>query len=103
MNLSAARPPQRRRELDCGFPRCSVMYRFDRHCDLKRLRPAQTRDAPGMPTPASTFAAIDIGSNSCRIKIARVVAHRLKTVHEDREVTRLGASVFDTGLVSRWR
>lgn len=47
-----------------------------------------------------TFAAIDIGSNSCRLKIAKVVAHRLKTVHEDREVTRLGSSVFDTGLVS---
>ena len=47
-----------------------------------------------------TFAAIDIGSNSCRLKIARVVAHQLKTVHEDREVTRLGTSVFDTGLVS---
>ncbi|HEU5351606.1 MAG TPA: Ppx/GppA phosphatase family protein [Terracidiphilus sp.] len=47
-----------------------------------------------------TFAAIDIGSNSCRLKIARVAAHRLKTVHEDREVTRLGASVFDAGLVS---
>jgi exopolyphosphatase/guanosine-5'-triphosphate,3'-diphosphate pyrophosphatase len=47
-----------------------------------------------------TFAAIDIGSNSCRLKIARVVAHRLKTVHEDREVTRLGASVFASGLVS---
>ena len=47
-----------------------------------------------------TFAAIDIGSNSCRLKIARVVAHRLKTLHEDREVTRLGASVFDAGLVS---
>jgi exopolyphosphatase/guanosine-5'-triphosphate,3'-diphosphate pyrophosphatase len=46
------------------------------------------------------FAAIDIGSNSCRLKIARVVAHRLKTLHEDREVTRLGASVFDSGLVS---
>ena len=46
------------------------------------------------------FAAIDIGSNSCRLKIARVAAHRLKTVHEDREVTRLGASVFDAGLVS---
>ena len=53
-----------------------------------------------MPTPASTFAAIDIGSNSCRLKIARVVAHRLKTLHEDREVTRLGTSVFDTGLIS---
>jgi exopolyphosphatase / guanosine-5'-triphosphate,3'-diphosphate pyrophosphatase len=47
-----------------------------------------------------TFAAIDIGSNSCRLKIAKVVAHRLKTLHEDREVTRLGASVFDAGFVS---
>jgi exopolyphosphatase/guanosine-5'-triphosphate,3'-diphosphate pyrophosphatase len=49
---------------------------------------------------AVTFAAVDIGSNSCRLKIARVVAHRLKTLHEDREVTRLGASVFEGGLVS---
>jgi len=47
-----------------------------------------------------TLAAIDVGSNSCRLKIARVVAHRLKVLHEDREVTRLGTSVFDTGLVS---
>jgi exopolyphosphatase/guanosine-5'-triphosphate,3'-diphosphate pyrophosphatase len=47
-----------------------------------------------------TFAAIDIGSNSCRLKIARVVAHQLRTLHEDREVTRLGASVFESGLIS---
>ena len=47
-----------------------------------------------------TFAAIDIGSNSCRLKIAKVAAHRLKTLVEDREVTRLGGSVFDTGLIS---
>ncbi|KAA6460837.1 Ppx/GppA family phosphatase [Acidobacteria bacterium AB60] len=47
-----------------------------------------------------TFAAIDIGSNSCRLKIARVVAHQLKSLHEDREVTRLGASVFESGLIS---
>ena len=47
-----------------------------------------------------TFAAIDIGSNSCRLKIAKVAAHQLKTLAEDREVTRLGASVFDTGLIS---
>jgi exopolyphosphatase/guanosine-5'-triphosphate,3'-diphosphate pyrophosphatase len=46
------------------------------------------------------FAAVDIGSNSCRLKIAKVVAHQLRTLHEDREVTRLGASVFETGLVS---
>src|SRR5271157_5230053 len=47
-----------------------------------------------------TFAAVDIGSNSCRLKIAKVVAHQLRTLHEDREVTRLGGSVFDTGLIS---
>ncbi len=46
------------------------------------------------------FAAIDIGSNSVRLKIARVVAHQLKSLHEDREVTRLGASVFESGIVS---
>jgi exopolyphosphatase/guanosine-5'-triphosphate,3'-diphosphate pyrophosphatase len=47
-----------------------------------------------------TFAAIDIGSNSCRLKIAKVVAHELRTLAEDREVTRLGAGVFECGLVS---
>jgi exopolyphosphatase/guanosine-5'-triphosphate,3'-diphosphate pyrophosphatase len=47
-----------------------------------------------------TFAAIDIGSNSCRLKIGRVAQHRLRIVHEDREVTRLGASVFESGIVS---
>ena len=47
-----------------------------------------------------TFAAIDIGSNSCRLKIARVQQHRLRLLHEDREVTRLGSSVFASGLIS---
>jgi len=47
-----------------------------------------------------TFAAIDIGSNSVRLKIASVEQHRLKTLHEDREVVRLGESVFQTGVIS---
>ena len=47
-----------------------------------------------------TFAAIDIGSNSCRMAIASVQQHRLKTLFEDREVTRLGESVFETGVIS---
>ncbi len=53
-----------------------------------------------MPVLSATFAAVDIGSNSCRLKIARIVAHRLRVLHEDREVTRLGTSVFETGLIS---
>jgi exopolyphosphatase/guanosine-5'-triphosphate,3'-diphosphate pyrophosphatase len=47
-----------------------------------------------------TFAAIDIGSNSVRLKIASVEQHHLKTLHEDREVVRLGESVFQTGVIS---
>lgn len=48
----------------------------------------------------TTYAAVDIGSNSVRLKIAAVHHHRLKTLHEDREITRLGESVFESGVVS---
>src|SRR2546425_2333247 len=47
-----------------------------------------------------TFAAVDIGSNSVRLKIARLQGHRLRSIHEDREVTRLGEGVFRTGFLT---
>jgi len=47
-----------------------------------------------------TFAAVDIGSNSVRLKIARLTRHRLVQIHEDREVTRLGESVYRSGFLS---
>jgi len=47
-----------------------------------------------------TFAAVDIGSNSVRLKIARLQAGRLRPLHEDREVTRLGQGVFGTGFLT---
>src|SRR5213078_3223779 len=47
-----------------------------------------------------TFAAVDIGSNSVRLKISRLVSHRLVEIEEDREVTRLGESVFRSGFLS---
>lgn len=47
-----------------------------------------------------TLAAVDIGSNSVRLKIARLKGRRLETLHEDREVTRLGDPVFRSGIVS---
>ncbi len=47
-----------------------------------------------------TFAAVDIGSNSVRLKISRLAARRLVEIHEDREVTRLGESVFRSGFLS---
>src|ERR1700758_598678 len=47
-----------------------------------------------------TFAAVDIGSNSVRLKIARLHAGRLRALHEDREVTRLGEGVFRSGFLT---
>ncbi|MGA2989796.1 MAG: Ppx/GppA phosphatase family protein [Candidatus Korobacteraceae bacterium] len=46
-----------------------------------------------------TFAAVDIGANSVRLKISNLVNHRLSAVHQDREVTRLGEAVFRTGAL----
>ncbi len=47
-----------------------------------------------------TFAAVDIGSNSVRLKIARMQGGRLRALHEDREVTRLGQGVFGSGFLT---
>src|SRR5436309_2892041 len=46
-----------------------------------------------------TLAAVDIGSNSVRLKISRLASHHLVDIHEDREVTRLGESVFSSGFL----
>jgi exopolyphosphatase / guanosine-5'-triphosphate,3'-diphosphate pyrophosphatase len=46
------------------------------------------------------FAAVDIGSNSVRLKIARLSGRKLHAIHEDREVTRLGEGVFRTNFLS---
>src|SRR5271157_5631386 len=47
------------------------------------------------------YAAIDIGSNSIRMEAAEVVpAQPARVLASEREVTRLGESVFRTGSVS---
>jgi exopolyphosphatase/guanosine-5'-triphosphate,3'-diphosphate pyrophosphatase len=46
------------------------------------------------------FAAVDIGSNSVRLKVARLRRRKLQAIHEDREVTRLGEGVFRSGFLS---
>src|SRR2546423_5518547 len=47
------------------------------------------------------YAAIDIGSNSIRLEAAEVApGHETRILASDREVTRLGESVFRTGAVS---
>jgi len=47
-----------------------------------------------------TFAAVDIGSNSVRLKIARLIRGRVQEISEDRAVTRLGEGVFRSGFLT---
>src|SRR5438067_124421 len=65
-----------------------------------RLLHHPAESSEGKPANVSVLAAIDIGSNSVRLKVARIVHHRLKTVHDERFVTRLGDSVFREGALS---
>jgi len=46
------------------------------------------------------FAAVDIGSNSVRLKISRLQGRKLFDIHEDRAVVRLGELAFRTGYLS---
>ena len=47
-----------------------------------------------------TLAAVDIGSNSVRLKISHLSRRTLREINEDRQVTRLGEGVFRTGLLT---
>jgi exopolyphosphatase/guanosine-5'-triphosphate,3'-diphosphate pyrophosphatase len=47
------------------------------------------------------YAAVDIGSNSVRMMAAEVTQGVTKILAEDRQVTRLGESVFRTGRISK--
>lgn len=47
------------------------------------------------------YAAVDIGSNSVRMMAAEVTDGGTRILAQDRQVTRLGASVFRTGRISQ--
>jgi len=47
------------------------------------------------------FAVLDIGSNSCRLKIAEFIKGKLKVLFEDRETTRLMQGVAETGHLAQ--
>ena len=46
------------------------------------------------------FAAVDIGANSVRLKIAELTRRKFRVIHDDREVTRLGESVFRNNVLA---
>ena len=53
-----------------------------------------------MTTEANTVAAIDCGTNSIRLLIADRVDHRLRDLHREMRIVRLGEGVDATGQFS---
>lgn len=47
-----------------------------------------------------SYAAIDIGTNSCRLLIAEREGHEIKTLYKEIETTRIGAGLSQTGQIS---
>src|SRR5881392_4109241 len=47
-------------------------------------------------------AAIDVGTNAARLKIARVRGERMEVVHAERAAVRPGEGVFERGVMSEW-
>ena len=63
--------------------------------------PRTSRQAIAIMKGMPRYAAIDIGSNSIRMEAAEVVSGQpARVLASEREVTRLGESVFRTGAVS---
>src|SRR5690348_16946305 len=63
-------------------------------------RPSHLVPAANLGTGMPRYAAIDIGSNSVRMMAAEVTPQETRILAEDRQVTRLGESVFQAGKVS---
>ena len=54
---------------------------------------------PGLPAPNAPLAAVDMGSNSFRVEVARLVRGRYERLHYTKETVRLGAGLDDNGLL----
>src|SRR5581483_1073832 len=65
-----------------------------------RLRARRLTQA-AIKTNMARYAAIDIGSNSVRMLAADVNQGETRVLAEDRQVTRLGESVFRSGQISK--
>ncbi len=92
--LCASHPPPATASSENGGLRrgAGAAYRVSRRKNQVSVKQVHAQNAD----PCCDRYRID----SCWLKIARVVRHRLEVLHEDREVTRLGASVFESGLIS---
>lgn len=55
----------------------------------------------GFPEPGELYAALDLGTNSCRMLIARPDGRRLQVVDSFSKAVQLGAGLDSTGALSR--
>ncbi len=66
--------------------------------DARVMRDANgTRDEPTRFRPSATYAALDLGTNNCRLLVARPQAHGFRVIDAFSRIVRLGEGLGATG------
>jgi exopolyphosphatase/guanosine-5'-triphosphate,3'-diphosphate pyrophosphatase len=58
-------------------------------------------EAGGAVRPEETYAAVDLGTNNCRLLIARPAGNGFRVVDSYSRIVRLGAGIAETGALSQ--
>src|SRR5690606_20760498 len=85
--------PQRPQGAD-AFPNAEVMSRG-------RARPVESSGTQKKAEPAPLYAALDLGTNSCRMLIARPKGSQFSVVDSFSKTVQLGAGLESSGRLSR--
>ncbi len=65
-----------------------------------RRSPGRHHDAPGLDRGGATYAALDLGTNNCRLLVARPTGDSFRVVDAFSRIIRLGEGVSGSGRLS---
>jgi exopolyphosphatase/guanosine-5'-triphosphate,3'-diphosphate pyrophosphatase len=68
--------------------------------DSSRRRPAASNRANGRHGESGVYAALDLGTNNCRLLVARPASRSFKVVDAFSRIVRLGEGLFHSGRLS---
>ena len=62
--------------------------------------PAAPAELAAVPGPRDTYAALDLGTNNCRLLVARGAGHGFRVIDAFSRIVRLGEGLSATGILS---
>jgi exopolyphosphatase/guanosine-5'-triphosphate,3'-diphosphate pyrophosphatase len=71
------------------------------HSDADQSRPSESRPSPGRGSHRHTYGAVDLGTNNCRLLIARPSEGGFTVIDAFSRIVRLGEGLSHTGELSQ--